>query len=125
MGGDDAEVVFRTGLLHELDLVADALAAAGVPHTLQDESVTGIKTAMSVVPAPGFGGFWNVLVPETAVARARSIIKRLPVRDDRNPGLWGFHPRPEIKKFYRQYAWFFVVGLALVIIWDLIVMFRQ
>jgi hypothetical protein len=122
---DDLALVFRTGLLHELDLVADALGAAGIPHSLQDESVTGLPSAMSVVPAPGFGGFWNVLVPKGSKASARTIIKRLPVHDDRNPGVWGFHPRPEVKKFYRQYGWFLLVGLALAIIWDLIVMFRQ
>jgi hypothetical protein len=123
--GEDTTVVFRTGLLHEVDLVADALSSAGLPYFLQAESTTGVTRAMSVVPAPGFGGFWNVVVPRSAAGQARSVIKRLPVTNDRNPSPWAFHPRPEVKRFYRQYAWFFVIGLALVIIWDLIYMIRH
>jgi hypothetical protein len=120
----DVEVVFRTGLLQEADIVANALEDAGVPFYRQSENVAGIAFAMPVHPAPGPGA-WLVVVPSTRAAAARKIVRRLPVSNDPSPGFFGFHPRPEVKRFYRQYGWFLVVGLALVIVWDLIQLFRQ
>ncbi len=125
MDRDDVEVVFRTGLLHEADIVADALESAHVPFYRQAESASGLTFAMPINPAPGPGGAWLVIVPRKRAARARRIIERLPVSNDPSPGMFAFRPRPEVKRFYRQYAWFFVVGMTLVLLWNVIQLFRQ
>jgi hypothetical protein len=118
-------VVFRSGLLHEADLVADALEEAGIPFFRQVENAAGLVFAMPVAPAPGPGAAWLILVPARKLAAARRLIRRLPVSADPSPGFWGFHPRPEVKQFYRQYAWVYIVGMALVFLWTLVRLFME
>jgi hypothetical protein len=120
----DAVVAFRTGLLHEADMVADALERAGVPHYRQVEAASGLTFAMPIAPVQGPGAAWLVLIPQKSAARARQVIRRLPVSDAPSPGMWGFQPRPEVKRFYKQYAWVFIVAFSLALLWDLIQLFR-
>jgi len=119
MKRSDARVVFRSGLLYEADMVADALDRKGIPFYRQLEVASGLTFAMPVNPVPGPGEAFLVLVSERRFTAARKIIATLPVSMDSSPGIWGFHPRPEVKKFYKQYAWFYVVGMALVFLWTL------
>jgi hypothetical protein len=125
MTRSDVRVVYRSGLLHEADLVADALEEVGIPFYRQVEAASGLVFAMPVAPVPGPGAAWLVIVPARRSAAARRLIKRLPVSSDPSPGFWGFHPRPEVKKFYRQYAWFYIIGMALVFLWTVIRLFME
>lgn len=125
MTRSDVTVVFRSGLLHEADLVADALERAGIPFYRQAEAASGLVFAMPVAPAPGPGAAWLVLVPARRLAAARKVIGRLPVSPDPSPGFWGFRPRPEVRKFYRQYAWVYIVGMALVFLWTVVRIFMK
>jgi hypothetical protein len=125
MTRSDVRVVFRSGLLHEADLVADSLERAGIPFYRQVESASGLVFAMPVAPAPGPGVAWLIVVPTRRSAAARKVIRRLPVTLDPSPGFWGFHPRAEVKTFYRQYAWLYVIGVALVLLWTVYQLFRK
>jgi hypothetical protein len=100
----DTEVVYRSGLLFEADLVADALKRADIPHFRREESSSGLDFAMPVAPTQEPGVLWSVVVPRGFLTRARRVISSLPVSKNLYPGVWGFHPRPEVKRFFKQYA---------------------
>jgi hypothetical protein len=108
-----SEVAYRSGLLYEADIVADALERAKVPFFRREESSSGLDFAMPVAPVQEPGVTWAVVVPQSALRRARRIISRLPVSKDMNPGVWGLKPRPEVKSFFKQYAALSLIAIAI------------
>src|SRR5262249_17266360 len=97
-------VAYRSGLLYEFDMVADALEAAGVPYFRREESSSGLSFAMPVVPVQGPGVTWAIVVPRRALKRAKRIIVGLPVSQDMHPGVWGFKPTTTSKRFFQVYG---------------------
>jgi hypothetical protein len=87
-------VAFRSGLLYEADIVADALSEAGIPFYRRTEVLGGPEFAMPVAASPGPGTVWSVLVPEMSRASASELIESLPVSNVASPGSWSFHPKP-------------------------------
>jgi hypothetical protein len=109
----DSEVVYRSGLLYESDMVADALKHAGIPYFRREESSSGLSFAMPVAPVQGPGVTWAIVVPGTVLRQARRVIARLPVSKDMHPGVWGFKPTPAVQRFFRQYAALYI-GVILI-----------
>ena len=121
----DSVVVYRSGMLYEADLVAASLERAHVPHFRRQESASGLAFAMPIAPSMGPGEVWAILVPKSWAKRADRFIAELPVSHDANPGVWGFRPRPEVKQFFRQWAWIYVAGVLAALIWSIISIFRS
>ena len=105
-------VIFRTGLLHEADLVAGALEGQGIPYYRRMEALGGPEFAMPYAPSNGPGTSWAVHVPRQAVAEAREVIRALPVTHQVAPGPWAFRPTAGAKVLWRVYAIIVLVGLA-------------
>jgi hypothetical protein len=97
-------VVYRSGVLYEADIVAEALARAKIPHSRREESSSGLTFAMPAAPSMGPGDPWAILVPEGWAGRAGKFIAKLPVPQDPTPGVWGFRPRPEVKQCFKQWV---------------------
>jgi hypothetical protein len=121
----DSVVVYRSGVLYEADLVAAALERARIPHFRREESSSGLAFAMPVAPSMGPGDIWAILVPQTWADRAERFIAELPVSHDPNPGVWRFRPRPDVKRFFKQWAWIYVVGVLAALLWSIISLFRE
>ena len=105
-------------------MVADALKRAQIPFFRREESLSGVTFAMPAAPSMGPGDLWAILVPETWANRAEHFIAQLPVSHDPNPGPWGFRPRPEVKKFFRQWAWASLVAILAALVFSVISMCR-
>ena len=110
-------VVYRSGALFEADLVASELERAHIPHFRREESSSGLSFAMPVAPSMGPGDVWAILVPEGWTNRAERLIRSLPVSHERNPGVWGFRPQPEVKRFFKQWAWLYLVAILAAYVW--------
>ena len=80
---------------------------------------------MPFAPSMGPGDTWAIVVPASWEDRARHFIARLPVSQDPNPGVWGFRPTPEVKRFFKQWSLLYVIGIILVFIWSVISIFRE
>ncbi len=106
------EVVYRSGMPHEVELVANTLDEAGIPYYRQEEIGT-TRLAMPFQPSMGPGVYWIVIVPATEREKAAELISNLPISHDEHPDVWGFKPAPEAKKFFRYYAIFILVTSAL------------
>jgi hypothetical protein len=91
-------VAFRSGLLYEADMVADALSEAGVPFYRRSEVLGGPEFAMPVAASPGPGTVRTVLVPAQSSSLAASVIESLPVTHVASPGAWSFNPKPRAKQ---------------------------
>jgi hypothetical protein len=100
----DDVVVFRSGLLHEADLVASSLEQARIPHYRRSEILGGPELAMPAAPAQGPGLTWTVRVPSSRAPEAMDLIHELPVRNVSSPGPWGFHPTAGARRIWRVYA---------------------
>jgi hypothetical protein len=94
--------VLRTGRVWQLDMAVEALTTAHVAHYAQEETATGLRLAMPVLPGPGPGVFWALYVPETQVERAKRVLAGLPFKVKTNPGAWDFHPPPRVKKVWKR-----------------------
>jgi len=115
-------VVYRTGMVYELDMVADAMTRAGIPYFRRAESIGGLSFAMPVMPSMTPGDLYAIVVPESWADRAKHFIDSLPVSQGSEPGFWGFRSPP--KGLSSQWAWVLVVGLGLVFIWTLVLVLR-
>jgi hypothetical protein len=111
-------VVYRTGVVYELDMVAEAMTRAGIPHFRRRESIGGLSFAMPVMPAGNPGDLYAIVVPQTWAVRAKHFIASLPVSQDAEPGFWGFRSPP--KGLSSQWAWVLVVGLGIVVVWTVV-----
>ena len=115
-------VVYRTGILYEFDMVADAMTRAGIPYFKRDESIGGLSFAMPVMPSSTPGDLYVIVVPESWADRAKHFIASLPVSQGAEPGFWGFRTPP--RGLSSQWAWVLVVGLGLVFLWTLYLVLR-
>jgi hypothetical protein len=118
-------VVFRSGLLYEADLVADALAQAGIPHYRREETIGGPEFAMPAAPAQGVGVAFSIRVPPRAARAATKLVATLPVSNSSSPGPWGFKPTPEVETALRHQALFAVVGVALALLYAFYSIIRE
>ncbi len=106
------EVVYRSGMPHEVEMVANVLDEAGIPYFRQEEIGT-TRLAMPFQPSMGPGTYWVVIVPATEYQKASELISQLPISHEEHPDVWGFKPAPEAKKFFRYYAIFILVTSVL------------
>jgi hypothetical protein len=111
-------VVYRTRLVYELDVVADALSRAGIPHFRRGESIGGLSFAMPVMPTMAPSTIWAIVVPESWADRARHFIASLPVSQDAEPKSLG--TPSSVRPSSRSWAWLFVLGMALLLGWTVI-----
>lgn len=109
-------VLLRTGKLYQLDAADLALKDAGLPHNLQEESVSGIRTAMPIDPSPAPGTWWTILVPADRFDEASEVISGLPYNFTTNPDVWDCSPSPRGKKIITIAAWaaLFLIVVAIV-----------
>jgi hypothetical protein len=121
--GGNSVVVYRTGIVYEFDMVADAMTRAGIPYFRREESIGGLSFAMPVMPSMTPGDLYAIVVPESWADRAKHFIASLPVAQGAEPGFWGFRSPP--KGLSSQWAWVLVMGLSLVFIWTLVLLFRE
>ena len=108
--------VFVTGKIIQFDMAVDALKRARLPFQTQEETGTGMKLSMPVVPTPGPGTFWSILVPEQALPDARQVLSDLPFPITTNPGPWDFLPSrlsEEALADARGQRWIISVGFLL------------
>jgi hypothetical protein len=115
-------VVYRTGIVYEFDMVADAMTRAGIPYFRRRESIGGLSFAMPVMPSMAPGDMYAIVVPETWAARAKHFVAALPVSQGAQAGAPGFRSSKELTS---QWAWVFVVGLGLLFIWTIVLLFRE
>jgi hypothetical protein len=115
-------VVYRTGILYEADMVADAMTRAGIPFFRRKESIGGLSFAMPAAPSMAPGDIWAIVVPGTWADRAKHFVAELPVPRAAEQGVRGFQP-PE--KLLIRWSWVLVVGLALVFIWTIVLIFTE
>lgn len=108
-------VILRTGRLHEFEMACNALEKSGVPHFKQEESSSGLKTAM-YNPAMAPGSFWNLLVPVSEKLNAEKIISDLPIDNTTDPDLWHFGAKPKRKKIWKVciIIYLFILGILFV-----------
>jgi hypothetical protein len=113
-------VVYRTGVVYELDLVADGMSRAGIPYFRRMETIGGLTSAMPVMPAGGPGTLWTIVVPWTWADRAEHFIAKLPVPQGAEPHVWSSAAPPQKKKRPFYWAWVFVIGAVLLLVWSMI-----
>jgi len=116
----DMMVTYRSGLLYEVDMVADALENADIPFFRQEEIGTS-RFAMPFQPHQGPGMYWTIIVPRRFRSAARKVISEVPVSKKMYPDVWGFNPSPGAKKFFKAYA----VYIFATIIFSLIITIFQ
>lgn len=92
---DQFVAVFTTGRILRFNTALDALRQAKIPVQAEEESGTGLKLSMPVVPTQGPGVFWSLLVPEKAVREAERVLSELPFPITTKPGAWDFLPDSE------------------------------
>ena len=123
-GGNDSNsvAVYRTGVVYEFDIVADAMTRAGIPYFKRRESIGGLSFAMPVMPSMAPGDLYAIVVPETWAERAKHFIAELPVSHGAQASASGFRSS---KALTSQWAWVLVVGLGLVVLWTIVLLFKE
>ena len=118
---DDPVVVYRTALLHEADVVAEALSRARIPYFRRLETIGGLSTIVPVNPPPGLmpGSFFAIAVPGQWVGRAERFIGSLPVSQE----IGASHEMPGVKEMFKGWTWIFVAAILLALIWGVIRMY--
>ena len=119
---DDPVVVYRTRYLHEVDLVAEAMSRAQMPHFRRIATIGGLSAAMPANPAPGLlpGSFFAIAVPGSWAERAERFVAKLPV----SQGIPSTHRMPAIRDMFQGWTWIFVLAMLLVLILGVIRMFK-
>ncbi len=123
-GGNESSsvAVYRTGVVYEFDIVADAMTRAGIPYFKRRESIGGLSFAMPVMPSMAPGDLYVIVVPETWAERAKHFIAELPVSQGVQANASSFRSS---KALTSQWAWLLVVGLGLVVLWTIVLLFRE
>jgi hypothetical protein len=116
--------VLSTGQVWQIDMAIDALKRAAVPHMAEEETASGLRLAMPVMPAQAPGVFWTVRVPASQVEKARQVLSELPFEIKTSPDAWDFKPEPEVKKGWRAYIVVALVVLALVAVLSIVGLFK-
>jgi hypothetical protein len=109
-------VLLRTGKLYQLDAADLALKDAGLPHNLQEESVSGLRAAMPIDPSPAPGTWWTILVPADRFDEASEVISSLPYKFTTEPDVWDCSPSPRGKKILTIVAWAAIISIVVAII---------
>ncbi len=120
-GSDDLVVVYRTQLLNEADVVAEAMGGAKMPFVRRLETIGGFSTAMPVNPPPGLlpGSLWAIAVPQSWAGRAEAFIAQLPV----SQGIRSTRQMPGVREMFRGWTWIFVLAILLVLVLGVIRMY--
>ena len=113
-------LIFRTGILWEIDMAREKLKEAEIPHFVQEETLSGIRTAFLATPASGVGITWKLMVPEIAVNEAKEILEQLPIDLNKNPGFWDFTTNKNVIKGTKIYAWIILILLGITLTMGLI-----
>lgn len=107
------ETLLRSGKLHQFQMAELALTRAGIPHNLQEESVSGFVAAMPIDPSPEPGTWWAILVPTDPLEAAQEVIAELPFEFTTTPSVWDCSPSPRGRKILPIMIWlhiaFFIV----------------
>ena len=109
-------VLLRTGKLYQLGAADLALRNAGLPYNLQEESVSGIRTAMPVDPSPAPGTWWTIIVPSDRFEEASEVISGLPYDFTTAPDVWDCSHSPRAKKIITIAAWASLILIAVAVI---------
>lgn len=110
------EILLRSGKLHAFETADLALTEAGIPHNLQEETASGMRTAMPIDPSPGPGVWWVILVPDNCLSDAQDVIAKLPFDYTTNPDVWDCEPSPRGKKIIQIGAWISIGAIVLIFI---------
>ena len=114
------QTLIRTGKVQQL-LAADiALTEAGIPHNLQEECVSGVRTAMPVDPSPAPGTWWAILVPVEFVEDAQGVLRQLPFVFTTNPDVWDCEPSPRGKMIITVAIWAAIAAIIFLVVTALI-----
>jgi hypothetical protein len=118
---DDPVVVYRTQLLNEADVVAEAMGRAKMPFFRRLETIGGFSRAMPVNPSPGLlpGSLWAIAVPRSWVRRAEGFIAQLPVSQE----IRSTHRMPRAREMFRGWTWIFVLAILLALVLGVIRMY--
>jgi len=118
---DDPVVVYRTKLLHEADMVAEAMSRAQIPHFRRVETIGGLSAAMPAAPPPGLlpGDFYAIVVPTRWATRASRFIAALPVPQE----IRSTHRTPGVREMFQGRTWIFVLAVLLTLLLGLIRMY--
>ena len=119
--GDAPIIVYRTQLLHEADMVCDAMSRAQIPYFRRAVTVDGQSIAMSPAPPPGLlpGNSFAVAVPGRWADRARRLVAGLPVSQE----IRSSHRMPRRREMFQGWTWIFVVAILLLLILGVIRMY--
>jgi hypothetical protein len=118
---DDPVVVYRTGVLLDADIVAEAMRRAQIPHVRRMEMIGGWSVAMPANPGPGMlpGNFFAIAVPRHLVKQATHFVARLPVSRE----VPSSHRMPGVREMFQGWTWIFVLAILLVLILGVIRMY--
>ncbi len=105
-------VLLRTGKLHQLEAAELALKQAALPHNLQEESVSGMVTAMPIDPSPAPGTWWTILVPTEYFDKAGEVIAQLPFSYTTEPDVWDCAPSPRGKRLISIAIWVAIMAIV-------------
>ena len=108
-------VIFKTGKLHELDMASNILADRGIPFYRQEESVSGLKTAMPFQPSIGPGTWFSILVPEIAFDDAKRFLSELPFEISTDPEIWNFDNSVKTKRRWKMISWI-LIGISILLV---------
>lgn len=108
------QTLIRTGKLYQLETADLVLTEARIPHDLQEESVSGLITAMPVDPSPGPGTWWTIRVPIEHLSAAEEAIQKLPFQLTTNPGVWDCSPSARGKLIISIGIWV-VIAITVVV----------
>ena len=106
------EFAYRSTYLHEADLVANELESAGIAFYRAAEGPMGVRWAMPLSPAWEPGTCFLIIVPAPHAARAKRLVKSLPVSQDENAGIWPTGMKDDAKQFWRFWTWITLLGTA-------------
>lgn len=117
------QLVFRTEVLFEADLVADALKRAGIPF-YQSAAIPGgvLPSAFDERGGPGETIF--LMVPAPAADRARQIVEQVPLDGAEEPADEALYPSPAARRRNKMVAAYLVAGAVLWIVVSLVVIIQ-
>lgn len=104
------------GKLYQLEAAELALKDAGLAHYLQEESVSGMRTAMPIDPSPWPGTWWTILVPAERFDDASEVISGLPYTFTTKPDVWDCSPSPRGRKKITVAIWISLFFILVAII---------
>jgi len=125
--GEETEfvVVLRTGRIWEVEMVAEAFKKAKIPCYEQLETSSGLRLAKEIPQAMGPGDWWAFYVPKRIQKTAEEVLAELPIEVTVNPDIWHFSPSGEGKRFFKAYAWYTLIALAIGFIFFIIGLFYK